>query len=140
MSLSLAEYIVAGALALGVTGFVGTELATIFQPTPVEEVATAIEEWHVTVPDAEIPETDGYIEYTEFRTDKFDKVPYALQETLPVIARAGNTWVKISVSESGSPFMICTHKGDDANAAGEDIISYDSVTGEEITNETEVCQ
>lgn len=139
MGISLVEASLAGALSIVAIGGGSYSIATFLSPTPVNELGSAIEGWSVTQPGDAIPGTQDYVNYSEFKKDKGDYIPYTLQEELPDMNRAGTTWVKVSTSGPGSSFTVCTHKGDNADPAGNEILSYDSATGEEIANEAEIC-
>lgn len=141
MSLNLAEVIITVPLSVGLVVGGIWSVSTLFTPTDVHEIGTTIEEWSVSNIVSDVPSTKGYVDYASYRNDVIDeiKVPYELQEALPDMYRARTTWFKIDASKASGSFTICTHKGDNSNPAGNEILSYDSVTGEEIANEAEVC-
>jgi hypothetical protein len=140
MSLNLAEMIIAVPLGVGLTVGGIYSVGSLFTTPDVKAVGQAFEEWSVTAPGKPTPSTGGYMEYMDFKSDKEDKFPYSLENNLPKIYKAGKTWVKVTPSETNSSFTVCMHRGDTSNPAGIDVLSYDSVTGEEAENEEEICQ
>lgn len=139
--MNLAEAVITGTLGIAmVAGATASAVGLIEPVDSMEKTGSVIEAWSVGNPSEALPVTDGYIRYNELETDKYDILPHDLQERIPDYTKFNEIWVKITPSANEGEFSLCTYQGDSGGPANNDIISYDSVTGEEVANEMEVCQ
>lgn len=136
---AMEEALMMGILGFGLIGWASLFAVDLLAPvSSMEKTGSVIEEWAVANPSEALPATNGYILYNELETDKYDILPHDLQEDIPGYAKFNQIWVKISPS-ADRKFSICTYQGDEGAKSAENIVSYDSVTGEEAVNEAEVC-
>lgn len=112
----------------------------LVQSVPAQEIGTDIVEWSVSSPSEKVPSTDGeYKVYSLWKSDNLDIIPNSLQRVLPEVERAKTVQIKILPSSQNSEFQLCMYQGEWDKSENPEIISYDSVTGEEVVNEAEVC-
>lgn len=105
---------------------------------PAQEIGTHLEAWTVTEPAAEIPVVDRYISYTLM--PGLENFPKEVARDLPEVQSLKIVWSKILPQEKSSEFVICMYRGDAPVPDRDDeIFSYDSVTGQEVNNESEIC-
>jgi len=138
--MNLPETLLMGTIGVAILGAAGTMAVDLIAPvSSMEKTGSVIEEWSIANPTEALPATSGYIPYNELETDKYDILPHDLQEEIPDYSKFNEVWVKITPSENDGEFLICSYQGDAGGPAGNDIVSYDSVTGEEVVNEAEAC-
>lgn len=112
----------------------------LVQSVPAQEVGTYIEEWSISSPNEDIPSTNGeYKVYSLWKSDNLDMIPASLQRTLPEVERAKTVQIKVLPTSQNSEFQLCMYQGEWNNSETPEMISYDSVTGEEVVNESEIC-